>query len=95
MRVRVRACAIGKGPWARFPATGPCAHATPGPFHNPLPQPPPHPRADGVVAVGQRQLLELEDLAGGYRRPSIVDIKVGHRTWYPEAGDEAYIARCK
>lgn len=51
--------------------------------------------ADGVVTVGQRTLLELEDLARGYRHPCIVDIKIGYRTWYPEAGDEAYIARCK
>ncbi|KFM27677.1 Inositol polyphosphate multikinase beta [Auxenochlorella protothecoides] len=53
------------------------------------------PRFYGVVTVGQRTLLELEDLARGYRHPCIVDIKIGYRTWYPEAGDEAYIARCK
>ena len=39
-------------------------------------------------------LLELEDLARGYRHPAIMDIKVGLATWYP-AADAAYIERCR
>ncbi|KAL4431979.1 hypothetical protein ABPG77_000246 [Micractinium sp. CCAP 211/92] len=46
------------------------------------------PHADG------RTLLELEDLASAYRHPCIIDIKIGFRTWYPEA-DPAYIQRCR
>ncbi|KAK2080304.1 hypothetical protein QBZ16_000157 [Prototheca wickerhamii] len=53
------------------------------------------PRFYGVVSVQDRRLLELEDLAREYNHPCIVDIKVGFQTWYPEAGDEAYIERCK
>ena len=32
--------------------------------------------ADGVVMAGGRMLVELEDVAQHYRRPSIIDIKV-------------------
>ena len=32
--------------------------------------------AVGVVQVDERVMVELEDVASGYRRPSIVDIKV-------------------
>jgi 1D-myo-inositol-tetrakisphosphate 5-kinase/inositol-polyphosphate multikinase len=38
--------------------------------------------------------VELEDVAQHYRRPSIIDIKVGFQTWYPNA-DPSYIQRCK
>ncbi|KAK9822491.1 hypothetical protein WJX81_002556 [Elliptochloris bilobata] len=48
----------------------------------------------GVVEAGGRQLVALEDVARHYRRPSICDIKVGFRTWYPN-GDAAYIQRCQ
>ena len=48
----------------------------------------------GVVEAGGRQLVALEDVARHYRRPSICDIKVGFRTWYP-SGDAAYIQRCQ
>ena len=41
-----------------------------------------------------RHLLELEDVAQQYHRPSIIDIKVGYQTWYPGA-EEAYIQRCQ
>ena len=51
-------------------------------------------RAVGVVEAGGRQLVALEDVARHYRRPSICDIKVGFRTWYP-SGDAAYIQRCQ
>lgn len=39
-------------------------------------------------------LLELEDVAKRYRHPSIIDIKLGFRTWYPTA-DQRYIDKCK
>lgn len=48
---------------------------------------------DGVREADGRILLELEDLARYYVNPSIVDIKIGRRTWYPGA-DAAYIERC-
>ncbi len=48
----------------------------------------------GIVEAGGRQLVALEDVARHYRRPSICDIKVGFRTWYP-SGDAAYIQRCQ
>lgn len=51
-------------------------------------------RTVGVVEAGGRQLVALEDVARHYRRPSICDIKVGFRTWYP-SGDAAYIQRCQ
>ena len=41
-----------------------------------------------------RALLELEDLTRRYKHPSIVDIKVGLRTWYAGA-DPRHIERCK
>lgn len=47
-----------------------------------------------VCSVENRTLLELEDLARMYNHPCIIDIKIGHRTWYPDA-DESYIERCK
>ncbi|BDA44752.1 Inositol polyphosphate multikinase IPK2 [Coccomyxa sp. Obi] len=48
----------------------------------------------GVLKAGGRMLLELEDVAQHYRRPSIIDIKVGYQTWYPNA-DPSYIQRCQ
>ena len=50
--------------------------------------------ADGVLDLRGRHLLELEDVAQHYHRPSIIDIKVGYQTWYPGA-DESYIQRCQ
>ena len=38
--------------------------------------------------------LVLADVTLPYRRPSIMDVKVGHRTWYEGASPE-YIERCK
>jgi len=49
---------------------------------------------DGVVQVGGIFLVELEDVAQHYRRPSIIDIKVGYQTWYPSA-DPSHIQRCQ
>ena len=41
-----------------------------------------------------RQLVELEDVTRRYKHPSIIDIKVGLRTWYAGA-EQSYIERCK
>ena len=51
-------------------------------------------RTDGVVELEGTILVELEDVAKGYRHPSIVDIKVGFKTWYPGA-EPRYVERCK
>ncbi|CAL5229779.1 g13168 [Coccomyxa viridis] len=48
----------------------------------------------GVIDLRGRHLVELEDVAQQYHRPSIIDIKVGFQTWYPGA-EEAYIQRCQ
>ena len=40
------------------------------------------------------RFLELEDVAHGYRRPCIMDVKLGRQTWYPGA-DPSYIERCR
>jgi 1D-myo-inositol-tetrakisphosphate 5-kinase/inositol-polyphosphate multikinase len=37
--------------------------------------------------------LVLQDVVSSYLNPSIMDIKIGSRTWYPEASDE-YIQKC-
>lgn len=52
------------------------------------------PRFFGVVEMDNVTLLELEDVAKRYRHPSIIDIKLGFRTWYPTA-DQRYIDKCK
>jgi len=52
------------------------------------------PKFYGVLESDGRVLLELEDLARWYHHPCIMDIKIGHRTWYTHA-DPDYIARCK
>lgn len=52
------------------------------------------PKFYGVQVADGRVLLELEDLARWYHHPCIIDIKIGHQTWYPHA-DPAYIERCK
>ena len=49
--------------------------------------------ADGVVELDGSRFLELEDVAHGYRRPCIMDVKLGRQTWYPGA-DPAYAERC-
>lgn len=53
-----------------------------------------HADADGVLELNGVTLLELEDVAKQYRHPSIIDIKLGFRTWYPSA-DQRYIDKCK
>lgn len=47
-----------------------------------------------MIEAGGRYLVELEDVAQHYRRPSIIDIKVGYQTWYADA-DPSYIQRCQ
>ena len=47
-----------------------------------------------MVDMENVTLLELEDVAKRYRHPSIIDIKLGFRTWYPTA-DQRYIDKCK
>ena len=37
--------------------------------------------------------LVLQDLVSSYRNPSIMDIKIGSRTWYPQASED-YIQKC-
>ncbi|XVF54811.1 hypothetical protein PTKIN_Ptkin05aG0211700 [Pterospermum kingtungense] len=37
--------------------------------------------------------LVLQDLAASRINPSIIDVKIGSRTWYPEASD-SYIQKC-
>lgn len=37
--------------------------------------------------------LVLQDLVSSRLRPSIIDVKIGSRTWYPEAPDD-YVQKC-
>ena len=37
--------------------------------------------------------LVLEDVVSCFQNPSIIDIKIGSRTWYPEASED-YIQKC-
>ncbi|OIV89199.1 hypothetical protein TanjilG_03832 [Lupinus angustifolius] len=37
--------------------------------------------------------LVLEDVASCYPNPSVMDVKIGSRTWYPQASEE-YIKKC-
>ena len=52
------------------------------------------PRFYGQREVTGRPYLLLEDFTRIYQNPSIVDVKVGFRTWSPEAG-EAAILKCR
>lgn len=42
---------------------------------------------------GQHPHLVLEDLTANYTNPSIMDVKIGSRTWYPQASED-YIQKC-
>ncbi|GMI75680.1 INOSITOL POLYPHOSPHATE KINASE 2 BETA, inositol polyphosphate kinase 2 beta [Hibiscus trionum] len=42
---------------------------------------------------GLRPHLVLQDLVSNHINPCILDVKMGSRTWYPEASDD-YIQRC-
>ncbi|XP_072960198.1 inositol polyphosphate multikinase IPK2-like [Typha angustifolia] len=37
--------------------------------------------------------LVLEDLVADFKSPSIIDVKIGSRTWYPQADDD-YLRKC-
>ena len=52
------------------------------------------PRFYGQREVTGQPYLLLEDFTRIYQKPSIVDIKVGFRTWSPEA-NEAAILKCR
>lgn len=56
------------------------------------------PKYFGVVPVdttvaGSCEHLVMEDLAHGYRKPCILDIKMGRRTWF-EGASQKYIDKC-
>ncbi|XP_074286346.1 inositol polyphosphate multikinase beta-like [Silene latifolia] len=42
---------------------------------------------------GLQPHLVMEDLMSNYTNPSIMDVKIGSRTWYPQAPDE-YFQKC-
>lgn len=52
------------------------------------------PRFSGTIVFGGKKMLVLEDVGAVYSKPSVIDIKIGHRTWYNSA-DEGYIARAR
>lgn len=37
--------------------------------------------------------LILQDVVSGYKKPCIIDIKIGSRTWYPQASED-YVSKC-
>ena len=47
----------------------------------------PAPRAPPPLSAAQ-------DVCASYRRPCVMDVKIGYRTWYDWA-DPAYIAKCR
>ncbi|KAL2934003.1 Inositol polyphosphate multikinase beta [Bienertia sinuspersici] len=42
---------------------------------------------------GLHPRLILQDVVSGYKKQSIIDIKIGSRTWYPQASED-YISKC-
>ncbi|KAK9822308.1 hypothetical protein WJX74_006000 [Apatococcus lobatus] len=48
----------------------------------------------GLIELDGVRMIEMEDLAGQYRHPSIIDVKMGFHTWYA-SGDARYIERRK
>lgn len=42
---------------------------------------------------GLRPHLVLEDIVSSHSNPSIMDVKIGARTWYPQASED-YITKC-
>ncbi|GMH44876.1 hypothetical protein BSKO_12833 [Bryopsis sp. KO-2023] len=52
------------------------------------------PRFSGTIDIGGRKLLALEDVGARYSKPSVIDIKIGYRTWY-NSSDERYVARAR
>ncbi|XP_010546120.1 PREDICTED: inositol polyphosphate multikinase beta [Tarenaya hassleriana] len=43
--------------------------------------------------TGLRPHLVLQDVVKGYSKPSVMDVKIGSRTWYPDVSEE-YIRKC-
>ncbi|KAK7325047.1 hypothetical protein VNO77_29088 [Canavalia gladiata] len=43
--------------------------------------------------IGPHPHLVLEDLLSDFTKPSVIDIKIGSRTWYPQASED-YINKC-
>eukprot|EP00803_Ostreobium_quekettii_P007438 evm.model.scf_2245.3 EVM.evm.TU.scf_2245.3 scf_2245:14533-15775(+) len=50
------------------------------------------PRYIGTADIGGSRFLVLEDVGVTYRKPCVIDIKIGFQTWYPN-GDEHYVRR--
>lgn len=42
---------------------------------------------------GKLPHLVLEDVVSGYSNPSVMDVKIGSRTWYPDVSEE-YFKKC-
>lgn len=42
---------------------------------------------------GKLPHLALEDVVSGYAKPSVMDVKIGSRTWYPDVSEE-YFDKC-
>ncbi|XP_031490212.1 inositol polyphosphate multikinase beta-like [Nymphaea colorata] len=42
---------------------------------------------------GPREHLVIDDVVSSLYRPSVIDVKIGSRTWYPGASDE-YVGKC-
>ncbi|KAJ0236355.1 Inositol polyphosphate multikinase beta [Hirschfeldia incana] len=42
---------------------------------------------------GKLPHLVLEDVVSGYSKPSVMDVKIGSRTWYPDVSEE-YFNKC-
>ncbi|CAN8264743.1 unnamed protein product [Cochlearia groenlandica] len=42
---------------------------------------------------GKLPHIVLEDVVSGYSKPSVMDVKIGSRTWYPDASQE-YFSKC-
>ncbi|KAG0603849.1 hypothetical protein M758_10G125300 [Ceratodon purpureus] len=51
------------------------------------------PNGSGTVGGEVRHAI-MEDLTHGFQRPNIIDVKMGARTWYLEAGPK-YVEKCK
>lgn len=43
--------------------------------------------------TGLHPHLVIEDIVSDYKKPSVMDVKIGSRTWYPEASED-YIKKC-
>lgn len=52
------------------------------------------PKFFGTLSIKNQQFLILQDAVYGYSKSSIMDVKIGFRTWYP-AADEEYKVKAK